>query len=411
MSLKHERAKYKDISFETRVACSVCASTSTVSILELPNLPLTEIFISQPGSPTLGETDQALHYCRHCGHAQLQNILDQSLLYSNKSGYEFRTSQSYTGRKTTEFFLNFFSSLKFKDHFECALEIGCNDGFLLKKLKPFANSLIGIDPILKDNEQHINDEKITVFGDFFENCDIVEKPDLIICKDVIEHVTDPKSLLAELINKASDNALFMIQVPILDKIIENYNFDHIFHQHLNYFSVSSFAFLLESLGCSLIDYTVNEDHWNSAIFAFTNKKNSNTLKVKKISLNEIEQSLLVFKSQFNACELALEAAASRLPVYGYGAALMLPVIKYHFPNKLASISKIFDDNPSRDGQFYLNSTTPIVATNQVIDITNSAVMLTAFSSRLNAKRMLNRLSTELNPIHIYYPFNLLNGAI
>lgn len=410
MSSKHELNKYRNIKYETRTACSVCGHTNTTPVLELPALPLTEVFINQPGIPGLGETDQSLHYCSKCGHAQLQHVLDQSLLYADKTGYEFRSSESYTGRKTAEFFKDFLLSLDFKSTYDCVLEVGCNDAYLLKKLKPHAHKLIGIDPILSSHEHQINDDKITVYGEFFESGMVNDSPDLVICKDVIEHVTDPRALIKELVQVATKDSLFLIQVPIWDKLLENYNFDHVFHQHLNYFSLSSFNSLLESLDCTLINWTVNEEHWNSAIFAFTNRPTVKQIEYQPTSLTTISNSLRVFKGQMQTCEIALEAAASQFPVYGYGAALMLPVIKYHFPNKLSAISKVFDDNPNRNGQYYLNSAMPIVSTECLANIQDAAVMLTAFSSRLNAKRMLNRLNNELKPKQIYYPFNLLNGA-
>ncbi|KID57719.1 hypothetical protein JF50_11180 [Pseudoalteromonas luteoviolacea] len=411
MSYEHDLKKYRNINYDTRQSCSVCGFKNTVPVLELPALPLTEVFINQPGIPSLGETDQSLHCCPKCGHAQLQNVLDQSLLYSSKTGYEFRSSQSYTGRKTAEFFKQFLTSLNFKEHYNCALEVGCNDAYLLKELKPIAKELIGIDPILKGHEADINDEQVTVYGEFFESCNVSQSPDLVICKDVIEHVTDPKALIQELVSVAKSNALFLIQVPIWDKLVENYNFDHVFHQHLNYFSLASFTTLLESLGCSLIDWTVNEQHWNSAIFAFTNQTTSTTGQVQTVDIESVSASIKVFQHQMQACELALETAARQFPVYGYGAALMLPVIKYHFPNQLSVISQIFDDNPNRNGQYYLNSTTPIVSTECAEGLHDAAVMLTAFSSRLNAKRMLARLSNEIQPKQIYYPFSLLSGTI
>jgi len=411
MSLEHELNKYRNIKYETRTACSVCGHTDTTPVLELPALPLTEVFINQPGLNGLGETDQSLHCCSKCGHAQLQHVLDQSLLYANKSGYEFRSSQSYTGRKTAEFFKQFLLSLNFKSTYDCILEVGCNDAYLLKELKPLAHQLIGVDPILHGHEHQINDDKVTVYGEFFESCMINESPDLVICKDVIEHVTDPKALIQELVQVANKNSLFLIQVPIWDKLIENYNFDHVFHQHLNYFSLASFNTLLESLGCTLINWTVNEEHWNSAIFAFTNQPTANKVTHQPISLASVSKSLHVFTSQMQACEVALETAATKFPVYGYGAALMLPVIRYHFPNNLSAITQVFDDNLNRNGQYYLNSAMPIVATECIANIQEAAVMLTAFSSRLNAKRMLARLSNELKPKQIYYPFNLLNGAL
>lgn len=404
--------KYKNIRNTKREACAVCGNRNTTPLIELPQLPLTEVFTVQPGSPAFGLSDQSFHFCRHCGHGQLESIVDQNLLYRHKSGYEFRTSQSYTGQKTTEFFLSFLNKVSYKKTFKCALEVGCNDGHLLKQIKPIAEECVGVDPILKGQEQALEKDGIKAIGSFFEECSLSINPDLVICKDVIEHVTDPRQLISELVKKSSDDALFLIQVPMLDNLVANLNFDQIFHQHLNYFSLSSFNALIESLGCCLIGYTVNEMHWNSAIFAFSKKSVSKQIEPKNsLSPEHISAHYQVFQSQMAACELALENSARTAPVLGYGAALMLPVIKYHFPNQLSVVEAIFDDNKARHGQYYLNASTPIIATDTIEDFSNFNVLLTAFSSRLNAQRMLKKLAGDLKPRQVYYPFHLVDGVI
>lgn len=411
MPLEHDLSIYESINFTSRYSCTICGSANIEILLDLPRLPITETYTTHVGKPSLGRVDQQLHSCKRCGHVQLKNILDQELLYSSKGGYEFRSSQSYTGRETAAFFKSFLSKLGFKQQYQCILEVGCNDAYLLKELKPLANHLIGVDPILNGHEDSINDEKITVYGDFFENVALKEQPDLIICKDVIEHVTDPLKILQELVNKASKNALFLVQIPLWDKIVENFNFDQIFHQHLNYFSVDSFREMLSQINCHLVDWTVNESHWNSAIFAFTNATKKECFEKSTPSCSMVHSHFQIYQSQLTSCEQLLESYSNRTEIYGYGAALMFPVIQYHFPNQLECVKLIFDDNPQRDGQYYINSTIPIKSTKNVIDINESTVFLSAFSSRLNSRRMLQRLSHELKAKNIVYPYNLLNGVI
>ena len=94
---------------ESRECCSICCAAELPAIIELPNLPLTGIYMDKkPAEPGAGY-DQALLMCTECGHAQLKYQLDPEVMYD--TSYSFRTSLSNTARSGTEFFLNFLNTI------------------------------------------------------------------------------------------------------------------------------------------------------------------------------------------------------------------------------------------------------------------------------------------------------------
>ena len=209
--------------------------------------------------------------------------------------------------------------------------------------------------------------------------------------------------------KSSDDAVFFIQVPLLESIAENFNFDQVFHQHLNYFSLNSFSVLLEDIGCELIDWTVNTRHWNSVIFAF--KKGKEISAYPLISKTMLLESYEVFKQEMKSTEMCLEYLAKSSPIYGYGAALVLPVITYHFPNKLKCLIAIIDDDVNKHGRYYLNLAFEIKPLDQVENITETVFLLTGFSSKLNSEIMLKNLQNNIKPKQTLFPFSSLTGII
>ena len=399
--------KYRNISFEYRKNCMICGKETSNPIIQMPEFPLTEVYINEKPDKKLGYVDQVFHFCKHCGHGQIENVIDVNLQYGNPSTYHFRTSQSITGRETTEFFVKFFEKTFQNNTCDTIVEVGCNDLYLLKQIKSKAKKLIGIDPILKGKEDDLSEENISVIGDFYENVDLPDNIDVVLCKDVLEHVNNPKEFLKKMVSKASNNTLFVIQVPILETILEDCRFDQIFHQHLNYFTLKSFIYMLEELNCGLIDFKINYNHWGAGLFAFRKGITNSFPKDKIWDINK--EDVL---ERYRSFEVDMKEASRRLHYfesykrYGYGAALMLPVISYYLKDDLSCLECIIDDDKAKEGLYYLNLTVPVKHISEINDINNSVILLTAISSKINIKRILKNLF-ELEPKYIIYPLRTL----
>ena len=108
------------------------------------------------------------------------------------------------------------------------LEIGCNDLKLLKSLKKNSNTIFGIDPIWI-NKKNPSKKNFKIIGDYAETVNfkkkIKVKIKLFLNTHNLEHIENPYKLLKKVVNFASDDALFFIEVPDADLMIKNYRFD------------------------------------------------------------------------------------------------------------------------------------------------------------------------------------------
>jgi hypothetical protein len=277
----------------------------------------------------------------------------------------------------------------------------------LKDIESRADSLIGIDPILKGQENEYSEVKVRAIGDFFENVELENDIDMIICKDALEHVSDPKGMVKKAVDRANDETIFFFQFPLLETLLAGCRFDQVFHQHLNYFSIRSIVYMLDELGCKLLDYRINSNHWGAVLIAFKKGKDNSGFLNDAWNINEpeIQERYSVFKSN-------METANSRLSflngenVYGYGAALMLPVLSYYMGNDLSKFQCIIDDDKRKEGLYYVNLPVSISPREKIIDIEDSVVVLTAIASLMNVRRILSRLY-ELKPRQIILPLNTI----
>lgn len=398
------------ISYKVRSHCAVCAAQLARPAISLPKLPLTEIYTREKPKTPVGFADQKFYYCEVCQHGQLGHILDPKILYS-QSAYFFRTSQSRSAKIANDVFLKFIQEAIKGLKLKTIIEFGSSDLYLLHSLKHRANKLIGVDPILKGKEQKLSDNKITAIGDFIENVDLGREMkagnSLVLSSHTLEHVVDPKHLLEILFAQASDRTWFIFQFPGLETLVRDRRYDEIFHQHLQYFSLSSFTRLLVETGGELITYTINPYHWGSLLVVFKKKTRLSGKKIQHninslISVKKIRADYKVFQQQMHALGSYLKELNNE-KVYGYGAALMLPILSYHLHNNLTNFTSIIDDDPHKKNLYYINLPVKVRPSADITDPEKATIVITA----LNAMRLIIPKVLAMNPKRIIIPLSTL----
>ena len=188
-------------------------------------------------------------------------------------------------------------SKKYKINKKKVLEIGSNDGFLLKQFKK-NNFILGVDsssemvkialknrvPCLKKifNKQTSNQLK-KKYGKF----------DLILANHVLNHADNDLSFLYGCINLLKTNSILIIEVPYWGYQVKNNLFDQIYHEHRNYYTISYFNYLQKKLNIKIIDLEINNYHGNSIRVFLTKKKSIYNFKNKlnKLLSNELNLKL------------------------------------------------------------------------------------------------------------------------
>lgn len=381
--------------------CMVC-NRKIDSLLFFPRLPLTGIY-SDKYIPNYQTFDQNLMVCSACGHAQLKYAIDPEFLYGNT--YGFRTSESSTAKTGAEYFARYLQKLFPGRYFSRVVEFGCNDGFLLGLLQEKADKLLGIDPVINDrvvsNKIRLAHGSVEEFNfiDFLEG-----KPDLVISQHTLEHLENPRNVLENIFDKIDEKTTVVLEFPCFDSIFEKFRYDQIFHQHLQYFSLSSFMKLLEEIDADLIDYTVNYNYWGALLIAF--KKGNKSSKrwssaYVKRKPEEVANGYHVFKRQMETTMECINSVRGNTPIYGYGAALMLPVLSYHLGTDFSFLERIFDDDPQKNGKGYINLPVKIAAPTG-FNFANIGVLLTAIDNRRPILKKLLATDTKIviDPFHI-----------
>jgi hypothetical protein len=275
-------------------------------------------------------------------------------------------------------------------------------------LKPRASRLLGVDPVLRGREQEFADAEISIAGARIEEVDVGRllqgKPDLIVSQHTLEHMPEPNRAMRRLFEVADEDTLFVLEFPCLDPLLEQWRFDQVFNQHVQYFSFESFAKFLRQLGGELIGYTHHYTYWGALLVAFRKGRPGRAAPAAvqppaapRKSLAEIQRRYARFRQQMEIASAALADCRSE-ELYGYGAALMLPILSYHLGSDFGEFRAILDDDPAKDGIGYANL--PVrVRVPRDLDFRQLTICLTAMDNR---RPILRRLA-ELNPKRIINP--------
>lgn len=403
--------RFKSIPITRRDRCVVCETKMSDAVLELPDFPLTEIYVDKKPTEKLGFVDQEFCLCERCGHGQVTNVVEPEFVY--QSSYETRTSSSSSGSAAMDVFIEFIDDVLKDRPIQTIVEIGCNDLYLLRRLKARAQRLYGIDPIWIGKDP-FEDEKITTIGGFAESVDLRRegvKLDVVLCSHTLEHISEPRKMVHELIAQASEESLFLFQFPGLESLVQDSRFDQVFHQHLNYFSLRSVLRMLDDCGANLIHAAINPYHWGTLMVAFKKRgrgqPKEHRLKAAPIELTrqKIVEQYAVFRDCMSVTTQRLRALKHER-IYGFGAALMLPVLDYHLGDGLTGLIGVIDQDDSKVGKYYLNVPIPVVHPNEVENIKDCIVMSTAINS-LDAGRKIIPKLMQLNVKQIIVPLNTI----
>jgi len=181
-----------------------------------------------------------LNYCDKCHNCQLSVAVDPKKMFSN---YLYTSSTSASFR---EHFVNaankYSKEFKLKPKKSYIIDIGSNDGVALKPFKELGfKNIIGVEPA-KNLAKLANKHKIKTFNGFFNKSNIKKikkNADLILASNVFAHSDNLKEMAECMIELLSKKGTIIIEVQYLMNTLKDLTFDNIYHEHYNYWSLTS----------------------------------------------------------------------------------------------------------------------------------------------------------------------------
>lgn len=189
--------------------------------------------------------------CHSCGYAWNIDYCPSDINYSSLPVYE---SSSHSSR-----YQNFqieraaYLSTTLRLDSKESLEIGGGNGFFTSKLS--SNNKLIYEP--SKEALTANYKNIEIINDYFNPLTHQVKSDLIIMRQVLEHIPEPEKFLGSLINnirinRPTSETYLYIEVPSYDQTKSYARYYDFYYEHCNYFSAASLACLAKKLSIRLV---------------------------------------------------------------------------------------------------------------------------------------------------------------
>jgi dTDP-4-dehydrorhamnose reductase/SAM-dependent methyltransferase len=297
----------------------------------------------------------SISYCKDCCIFQCDQLVDTNLLFK-KNYFYYSSMIPFLVKHFSEYANLIKENYYDKNSVKTILEIGCNDGVMLRKLKEHGFNVIGVDPshtvkqMLEDGYNIYND----YFNESLSNKIVLEhgKVDIFLSSNSFAHIHDMDTIIKGIKNVLKDDGLAIIEVHNSDNIINNLHFDFIYHEHMTYYTKLSFhkIFKLHNMyvekiedidvhGGSIRVYIRN----NSTLYKNTIENDTNIFEKQLI---EFKNNLFSWKNSFLKLYYELKSKGNK--IYGYGASGRTNII-LSFLN--IEIDEIVDDAQSKIGSY------------------------------------------------------------
>jgi len=257
------------------------------------------------------------------------------------------------------------------------IEIGSNDGTLLKNFLNGENNIIGFEPSENVALKAMH-ENVPTLNKFFnlENTknlkDFLGNTDIICASNVICHIPNLDDLIKSIDLLLSKDGTFIFEEPYLGSMFEKTSYDQIYDEHIFVFSVSSITKIFELYDFQLIDVQPQITHGGSMRYIIKRKNNRtpslNLIKyLEKEKINKIDsvESSLIFKKDCENSKIKINEKIKKLKslnkkICGYAATSKSTTILNYCDIGPDVIDFICDTTPEKIGKFSPGKHIPIV---------------------------------------------------
>ena len=328
-----------------------------------------------------------VNYCDKCHNCQLSVAVDPKKMFSNYL-YTSSTSKSFRDHfiKATD---KYVKDLKLNKKKSYIIDIGSNDGVALKPfLEMGFKNVLGVEPAT-NLAKLANKNKIKTFNGFLEKKNlkkIKKNADLILASNVFAHSDKLKEMAECMLKLLKDSGTIIIEVQYLLNTLKDLTFDNIYHEHYNYWSLTSLVNFFNQFGAKIYRAeTVNTHGGSLRIYIKKNKKVKIEKNVKKILKEEDDFGIKKYKTYIdfrkkvysmrdNVIKNLKELKKNNNLIIGYGAPAKATTA-LNFYGVTNEIDYIVEDNKLKLGKFLPGVNIPIKKKSQIKNKKNTIIVL------------------------------------
>lgn len=358
--------------------CRFCKTPLTHKLVDLVSSPPSNSFLSQD---QLNDPEPyyplTVYTCTKCYLVQVDEYKKAKDIFN--SNYVYFSSYSKSWVQHAKQYVNDMISRFGYNHDSYVIEIASNDGYLLQHFKDAGVPVLGIEPT-KNTANVAILKGIPTITEYFTSKFAAKlhkqrrKGNLLIGNNVLAHVPDIDDFVEGLKTALRKNGVVTMEFPHLLQMVEECEFDTIYHEHYSYLSFTTVKQIFEAHALDMFDVHEMPTHGGSLrIFAKHQKDHSKPVSTNVKAMLDKEQragvTTMEYYSNFQArvdkiknefLSFLLDKKREGKKVIGYGAAAKgNTLINYAGIKGNDLIQFVVDAAPSKQGKFLPGSHIPV----------------------------------------------------
>ena len=364
--------------------CRFCKKALTTKFVDLNNCPPSNSFLS---AQQLNEPEcyypLTTYVCDECFLVQIDEYKKAREIFNNDYVYFSSYSKSWV-----EHARRYADSMVDRFHFDensLVVEIASNDGYLLQHFKNKGIPVLGIEPT-KNTANVAIIKGIPTITEYFTTEFALrlnqrrQKANLLVGNNVLAHVPDIDDFVQGLKTALHHDGVITMEFPHLLRLVEDCQFDTIYHEHFSYLSFTTVKKIFEAHGLEMFDVEEQPTHGGSLrIFAKHMDDTTKSISPRVQSMLDKEKSAGVttlayyqnFQERVNAIkykllEFLVEKKNAGKSVAGYGAAAKgNTLLNYAGVKGDDLIQYVVDAAPSKQGKYLPGSHIPVCSEQKI----------------------------------------------
>ncbi len=247
-------------------SCRFCGAPLEHTFVDLGLSPLCESYVA-PEDLNAGETFYPLHayVCGQCFLVQLEQYVSAEDIFRD---YAYFSSYSDSWLAHAKTYVEMITTRLRLHQQSLVVELASNDGYLLQYFAEYGVPVLGIEPaenVAKDAVER-GVETLTEFFTVELANQLVRdgiRADLVIGNNVLAQVPDLNDFVAGVKRLLKPDGVVTMEFPHLARLVEENQFDTIYHEHFSYFSFSTACRIFAAHGLSVFDVEEVPTHGGS----------------------------------------------------------------------------------------------------------------------------------------------------